>query len=130
MMICALPISYLALRLGAPAYSVFIVIFVINFSQMILGWWVIHRYVCFSYLKLIKTVYLPTLTVTLLGVIPPVFLSCYLSQGWLRLFLLVTVTEIVILFSVYFIVLTENDKLAISNIIKTKFLNRNDSVEK
>lgn len=130
MMICALPISYFALKFGAPAYSVFIVIFAINFTQMILGWWVIHRYVSFSYLKLVKTVYMPTLVVTVLAVLPPMFFSHYLSQGWLRLFLLVSITEIVILFSVYFIVLTKNDKLAISNIIKTKFLNRNDSVEK
>lgn len=120
MMITALPISYVVLKLGAPVYSVFIVIFIINFIQMGWGWTVIHRYVSFSYVKLVKKVYVPTVSITLLALIVPSLLTHFMAQGWLRLLVLGFVTEITIISCTYIFVLTKSEKAIIVNFISNK----------
>lgn len=123
-MISALPISYIVLKMGAPAYSVFIVIFAINFIQMGWGWTVIHRYVSFSYKELIVKVYVPTIAITVVSVIAPILIIHFMEQGWMRLIILGFATEVVLLSSIYLIVLGKKEKTILHNIIKTKILRR------
>lgn len=124
LMICALPLSYVALKLGAPAYAVFIVIFCVNLTQMFWGWMVVHRYVRFSYLDLIKKVYFPTLSITVIAVIAPTLLTHYMQQGWLRLIVLGLLTESIILASTYCIALNKNDRVTVTNFVRNKILKK------
>ena len=120
MMIMALPISYVSLKFGAPAYSVFIVIFLVNFSQMFWGWIVVHRYVPFSYALLIKKVYFPTIAVTISSLIIPVLIVANLNQGWPRFFILLLLSEVGLLLSVYYIGLEKEIRLKSLQIVKSK----------
>ena len=123
-MICALPLSYVALKLGAPAYSVFIVIFCVNFTQMFWGWMIVHRYVTFRYSSLIKKVYVPTIGITLISIIVPLLLTHLMGQGWTRFIILGLSTEIVLLSSVYVIALGKEDRVMVHSFIRNKILKK------
>lgn len=120
LMMLALPLSYVALKMGAPAYSVFIVIFIVNFTQMFWGWMIVHRYVPFSYFTLFRNVYQPTIIVTLCSLIIPFMIITTMEQGWIRFFVLCMLSEIAILLSVFYIGIDSADRTKCLQIIKSK----------
>lgn len=122
LMMMALPLSYVALKMGAPAYSVFIVIFVVNFTQMFWGWMIVHRYVPFSYLTLFRKVYQPTIIVTLCSLIIPSIVVSMMEQGWLRFFVLCILSEMAVLLSVFYIGIDIDDRTKCIQMIKTKII--------
>jgi len=124
LMICALPLSYVALRFGAPAYSVFIVIFCVNFTQMFWGWMIVHRYVKYSYAELIKRVYIPTVSITLISILVPVLLTQFMEQGWIRLIVLGLVTETILLVSTYLLALDKVERAMVYDLIRKKILKK------
>jgi O-antigen/teichoic acid export membrane protein len=121
-MILALPFSYISLKMGAPACSVFIVIFCTNFTQMFWGWMIVHRYVSFSYTRLIKEVYLPTIIITLLAVIVPLIIHSLYNEGWLRFTLLLLSTEVFLLILTYYIALSKEERVKVVSFVKTKLI--------
>lgn len=125
LMMMALPLSYIALKMGAPAYSVFIVIFIVNFTQMFWGWMIVHRYVKFSYLTLLKKVYQPTIIVTICSLILPILIVTTMEQSWLRFFVLCMLSEMSLLLSVFYIGLSREDRKKGIEFIKKK-LCKND----
>ena len=126
-MIASLPISYIVLKMGAPAYSVFLVIFAVDFTQMFWGWYIVHRYEKFSYLLLIKKVYIPTIIITISGVLPPLLIKTNMEQGWCRLIILTITTEVVLLLSTYNIALNKEERHNLIIFIKRK-INRNEKI--
>ena len=124
LMICALPLSYVALRFGAPAYSVFIVIFCVNFTQMFWGWMIVHRYVKYSYAELIKRVYIPTVSITLISILVPVLLTQFMEQGWIRLIVLGLATETILLVSTYLLALDKVERAMVYDLIRKKILKK------
>ena len=110
LMISALPISYILLRLGLPEYVPFLVIFCVNFIQMFFTWWLLHEYERFSYWDLIRKVYIPTISVTILSVIVPIFVKCSLTAGWGRFFVLLLSSESIILTLIFFIGLNNEER--------------------
>ena len=120
LMISSLPISYLLLKLGCPAYSVFIAIFSVNFIQMVYSWWLIHGYVSFSYSELLKKVYLPTIIISIFATIPPLILYILLPDGWLRLLLILFVTEICLIPLVYYIGLDKGEQSKLLTLLRRK----------
>lgn len=117
-MIFALPLSYIVLKFGAPAYSVFIVIFAVNLTQMFWGWIIVHRYVSFSYAKLIKTVYIPTIFITIVSIFPPYFIYNNMEQGWKRAAILIFSTIFVIAISTFYIALNHDERMKLFSLIK------------
>lgn len=103
MMIVALPLGYVVLRFGFPAYSVFVVILVMNLVSHVISWGIVYRYVKFSINELLRVVYFPCLRVTLMSVIPPLLIVRWMERGWSRFLLLLGVTEIVYVFIIYWI---------------------------
>jgi len=120
LMILALPLSYIALKLGAPSYSVFIVIFFVNLTQMFWGWYIVHKYETFSYIDLLQRVYKPTIIVTMITIIPPIIIRSMMEEGWLRLIILTLVTEIVLLFAVYIIAMNKEERVMLNTFIRNK----------
>ena len=123
-MISALPISYAALKLGAPAHMVFWIIFIVNFTQMFWGWIIVHYYEPFSYKVLIKRVYIPTIIVTLISIIAPYVITDLMSEGWLRLLILTSITEIVLILSVLIVGMTQCERQTIIYAILSKLRQR------
>lgn len=120
LMISALPLGYLLLKLGFPAYSVFIGIFLVNLIQMFFGWWVIHHYIPFKYIELIKKVYIPSVIVTIMSVITPIIIKNSMDEGLFRFSINTLSTEIILFFSVFYVGLTRYERECVVNIIKSK----------
>ncbi len=125
LMISSLPISYLLLKMGLPAYSTFLAIFAVNFIQMFFTWWLLHHYVYYSYKTLLLKVYYPTIIITLFVSIIPVLLINMMEEGLLRFLLILFLSEIVLLILSYYIGLTNSERiklrtLAISKIKRKK----------
>ena len=119
-MITALPLAYILLKMGFPAYSAFVSIFVVNLTQMFFGWYIVYRYVPFSYRSLIKRVYIPDFLITLISIIPPLLITRMMVPGWTRLITLLFSTEIVLLLSTYLIALTRDERERVNTLIKNK----------
>ena len=103
LMILSLPIAYIFLKLGAPAWSVFAITVTINMIAHIIGWCIVYGYVPFNIPRLLFTVYVPTLTVTLLGCIVPTSLYFALPVGWSRLIISTALTECTLFMLIFFV---------------------------
>lgn len=124
MMILALPLSYISLKIGFPAYSVFIVIFCVNFIQMFFGWWLIRRYVHFDWNMLIYKTYVPTILITILSSILPYIVVANMLEGWLRLIIVTVSIELPLLIMTYFIGVEKEDRVKIKAIVYNKTLHK------
>lgn len=85
-----LPISYLALKYEAPAYSVFVVHFFVECVAQMARMYMLHRLVGLSIIKYMHNIYLPIVTVVCLSCILPIFIHSQLYGGMIR-FLVVSV---------------------------------------
>lgn len=124
LMISSLPISYILLKLGLPAYSAFLSVFAVNLIQMFFGWWLLHHYEPYSYKHLIKDVYIPTIVITILAMIVPIIIINMMETGWVRFIVLLISTESVVLVLTYFIGLKKDEKNKIKQFISNK-INKN-----
>lgn len=120
LMILALPISYVVLRMGMPAYSAFLVIFAVNFIQMFWGWAIIHHYVSFSYKRLVRMVYTPAIVVTLVSLIAPMLITLNMPDGFMRFIILLVVSETVLAISVYHVGTTAGERKMIKQSVQNK----------
>ena len=127
MMILALPVSYLCLRFDLPPYSVFIVVFCINFIQMFFGWWLIRRYVTFEWNTLIQKTYLPTILITIMSCIIQYIIVFNMTEGLLRFLIVIISIEFPLFFLTYFIAIEKEDRIKINNLIYNK-IKKNDKV--
>ncbi len=127
LMISALPISYVVLKMGAPAYSAFVVIFAVNFTQMFWGWMIIHHYVSFPYKRLIKAVYLPTICVTLVALVAPSIIVNVMEEGLARFAILLLTSEFILALSIYLLGTTLGEREMIKNFIYNK-IRKNDTI--
>lgn len=124
LMIFSLPLAYIFLKLGLPAYFVFVAIFIVNFIQMFFGWWLLHRYVNYSYSHLLRFVYTPIVQVTLISVIPSIICTYYMPIGWVRVFYTIVSTEVILMLSIYYIGLSKEERFRIANLISNKISNK------
>lgn len=121
MMITSLPIAYILLKFGFPAYSAFISIFAVNFIQMFFGWWLLHHYVKYSYKDLIMKVYYPTFLISVIGMIPSIVIVNTMDEGWYRFILLLALTEAVLLSLSYNFGLNKEERVSLKSAVVNKF---------
>lgn len=94
MMISILPISYIALKLGAPAYSVFIVHFCIEALTQIVRLFMVRGRLKLSIRQFVANVYLRIVLVTLISVIIPYIVWTRMDDGFTS-FLVVSVISVI-----------------------------------
>ena len=121
LMISALPISYIVLKLGGPAYAVFVVLFGVNFVQMIFGWYIIHKYEPYSYLELWKKIYFPCILVSALCLIFPCIIKYTMLDGWRRFIVLLFGSEIISVIVMWSVGLNSIERNKVLSIIKIIF---------
>lgn len=80
------PVSYIVLKLGAPAYSVFIVHIVLGLVAMLCRIHIADRVVNVSFSHFIKKTALPILMVSVISVIVPFSVHSLIEQGVVRFF--------------------------------------------
>jgi len=128
LMIASLPIGYILFKFGCPAYSVFLVILVIEVVSMFAIWWLIHTYEYFPYRLLFTKVLLPSGIVTLLTLLLPTCTIYFMEDGWLRFCLILLVSEVSLAMSALYVGLNKEERTRIVSLVKNK-LNHNKDVD-
>lgn len=86
-----LPISYVVLKLGAPAYSVFIVHFCIEAIAQFFRMFMLRKLINLRIWEYMKNIYIPIIATMIVAIILPIFVRKQFEEGWIR-FLIVTLT--------------------------------------
>lgn len=110
LMTLSLPVCYVFIKFGAPAWSAFVVTVSANTITHIISWCIIHSYAYFSVKRLIGTVYLPTIAVALLGSVIPLILLTVLPKGTLYTFINIALSELVLLPLIIFVGFNSEDR--------------------
>lgn len=118
LMISILPISYIVLRLGAPAYAVFIVHFCVEAFTQVVRLFLVRGRLRLSVRQYVKRVYLPIMVVTVVSCVVPFFVWLKLGEGLVP-FLVVSAISILSVAIVSFTIgFTSNERNFIISKIK------------
>lgn len=120
LMISALPLSYIALKIGAPAYIVYWVIFATNFLALCSGMYLIHSYVPFNFKRVFKSYYLPCIIVFGLSILVPTAVKCCMDEGFVRLLTQIIVGDGITLLLIMFVGLKTEERKFIYAFINKK----------
>lgn len=105
-----LPISYIVLKLGAPAYSVFIVHFCVESIAQFFRMFMLRKLINITMWQYVKNIYIPISTTVVVAIIFPILVYKQLDESWLR-FLLVSFTCVLSVgISALFIGLTKHER--------------------
>lgn len=106
-----LPISYVVLKLGAPAYSVFIVHFCIESVAQFSRMYMLRKLIHLPLWQYMKNIYIPIVSTVVIAIILPLVVRMQVSEGWLR-FLAVGFTCVLSVgASSYFIGFTKQERV-------------------
>ena len=105
-----LPISFIALKLGAKSEVVFIVQFVVTFVSLIIQLFMIRPLIGLSLRKFFSEVFGRTMVVTGVSSILPIALFLVLDETILSMVFIVIISLFSIILSVYMMGLNENEK--------------------
>ncbi len=119
-MILSLPISYAILKMGAPAYAVFIVLVIINITVMIDAYFIVYSYVHFNIRELLVGAVLPCVLVGACSVIVPTAIVYLMEDGWQRFIILSLLTEVVLMILILYVGITRAERKKIVSWIQTK----------
>ncbi len=79
-----LPVSYIVLKAGAPAYSVFIVHFVIESIAQFFRMFMLRKLIHLPIGEYLKNIYLPAATTVAVSLVIPIIIRSQFAEGWLR----------------------------------------------
>ena len=106
-----LPISYIVLKLGAPAYSVFIVHFCIESVAQFSRMYMLRNLIHLPLWQYMKNIYIPIVSTVAIAIILPLVVRMQVAEGWLR-FLAVGFTCVLSVgASSYFIGFTKQERV-------------------
>lgn len=84
LLLLILPISYIVLKLGAPAYSVFIVHFCVESVAQFARMYMLRNMIDLPLLSYLKNIYLPIMGVVLLSLVLPMLVYNNMQEGIIR----------------------------------------------
>ncbi len=114
------PIAFVVLKLGAPAFSVFIVSISVTSLAFIVRLCILKKLINFSFWNFIWKVFIPIICCAGLAFIVPYFVRNLLDSSFIRLCVTVIVSVICVALSGYFVALSKNEKQWIVGIVKSK----------
>ena len=79
-----LPISYIILKLGAPAYSVFLVHFFVESVAQFSRMYMLRKLINLPMWQYMKNIYIPIVTTVTVAIILPIIVRMQVEEGWLR----------------------------------------------
>ena len=116
-----LPVAYLFLKMGFQPESVFIVSIVFNIIQQIVSLIIVNKLVPFSIKEYIVRVWVPLSIVVLIAVIPLLGIHSFMSQGFLRLCIVVVVSSLVIMGLSYCAAFNNSERQIFKGFVKRFF---------
>ena len=105
-----LPISYIVLKLGAPAYSVFIVHFCIESIAQFARMYMLRKLISLPLWAYLRNIYLPVLTVAIISCIIPMYVHAHYTGGFIGLITVTIVSLISVTLTTAFIGLTNEER--------------------
>ena len=104
------PISYIVLKLGAPAYSVFIVHFVIESIAQFARMYMLRKLIDLPVRSYLTNIYIPVVSVVAVSVVAPLFVQIQLTESTSR-FIIVSLTCVFSTgITAYFVGLTRHER--------------------
>lgn len=123
-LILLLPVSYVLLKMGLPAYSVFIAQFVFELLTIIAQLLMLRKLVNIHLGVFLKKVVLPILSVMAISLVLPLLVRSLMQDGFLRL-LLVVLASILSVGSVVFLIgFTKDERRFVKEILVNLLVNR------
>ena len=117
-----LPISYVCLKLGLPAYSVFVVHLALETTDLFVRMFLLRGMIGMSIYAYVKKVIYVIFPVLLFSYLPPIITCRLLNDSFLS-FVMVCLTSLLSsTFSVYYLGLTSNEKIFVKEKIKSVIL--------
>lgn len=113
-----LPFSYIALKLGAPAYSVFVVQLLMELIAQIPRMYILKKDICLPIRQHILNIYLPILYVLLVSLLLPFAVHAIMAYGWYRLVVVCIISVISSCMAILKFGITANER----DFIKKKLL--------
>ena len=105
-----LPISYIVLKLGAPAYSVFIVHFCVESVAQVARMYMLRKLIDLPMEAYFRHIYLPVILVVAISCILPVYINSQMDDGLVR-FLVVGITSVLSVgVTAFFVGLTKDER--------------------
>jgi O-antigen/teichoic acid export membrane protein len=108
-----LPLSWIVLTLGAPAYMVIIISIILTFFVQVFQVFIIKQLVDFPAIFFIKEVLLKMLLVSVVSAIIPAFIWYFMASGILRLCMVTAVSIVLVSACMYFIAFTKTEQRSI-----------------
>lgn len=105
-----LPISYIVLKLGAPAYFVFLVHLFIEITAQIARMYMLRNLIHIRMSDYIKNIYFPISITVLIAIIPPCLILFYLNEGWVRFIMVFFISLFSVGLSTFFVGLTKKER--------------------
>lgn len=121
-LLCNLPISYIFLKLGVPAYAVMIVAIFITFLAFVVRLFIIKKLSGISIKKFIITAAMPCMLVSIISAAIPFLICIKLQESWTRFFITVFSSVLCSLLSILYLGMAKNERKAIIEKVKSKFL--------
>lgn len=116
-----LPISYVVLKFGAPAHSVFIVHFIIESVAILLRIVMLKKLIDLSVLDYIKNIYVRVCIVLCLSPILPYYVRSLMAEGFFRFITVGFLCVISVTLIVYILGLTKGERVLINSKIFSIF---------
>ena len=106
-----LPISYVVLKLGAPAYSVFIVHFCIESLAQFSRMYMLRKLIHLPLWQYMKNIYIPIVSTVAIAIILPLVVRMQVAEGWLRFLAVGFTCGLAVGASSYFIGFTKQERV-------------------
>lgn len=113
----ALPLSWLALICGAPAYIIFVILILVNMINQPVSMYLLRKVFKYSYRDYFSRVILPCFLFSVVAPIIPIMIHLIMKESFGRLLLVCIVSVIISLIFVYSIIMTKSEKMFIKVII-------------
>ena len=120
LLLLILPISYVFLKLGAPAYSVFIIHLSVESIAQLARMIMLKRLVKIPLSAYCKNIYLPLLAVVIVSCIFPNYIKGLMDEGWIRFFIVGFACVISVSISIMLFGLTKSERELLLNKLNNK----------
>lgn len=111
LLLLILPISYIVLKMGAPAYSVFIVHFCVESVAQFARMYMLRNMINLPLMAYVKNIYLPIMGVVLLSIVLPLLVYSNMQEDFIRLLAVGMTCVISVAMTSLFIGMTRSERI-------------------
>ena len=115
-----LPLSYIFLKAGTPAYFVYLINILLEFITFVFRLILIRKDINLSISYFVTSAILPAVMTTIVSCIPPLLVFYYVNNNLERFVFVNCVSVLSVLISVYFLGITKEERAIIVNKLKYK----------